>query len=125
MAGRAQPPEDITPHDFFTEWVPRRVDEDVERRRRLGDTAARLVFILTEAREESADTSAWTVHIAQGRVRGEAGRVDAPDLQVRVDVETWRALNRGDLSAPEALLRRRLHFEGSLVLALKLHLILG
>jgi putative sterol carrier protein len=42
-----------------------------------------------------------------------------------VDVETWRALNRGELSAPEALLRRRLRISGNLVLALKLHLILG
>ena len=31
----------------------------------------------------------------------------------------------GDLAAPEALLRRRLHMQGSFVLALKLHLILG
>jgi len=40
-------------------------------------------------------------------------------------VQTWRALNRGEISAPEALLRRRLKISGNLVLALKLHLILG
>jgi hypothetical protein len=44
---------------------------------------------------------------------------------VRLGVDTWRALNRGDISAPEALLRRRVHIEGSFLLALKLHLILG
>jgi putative sterol carrier protein len=44
---------------------------------------------------------------------------------VRVDVDTWRALNRGEISTPAALLRRRLHASGDLVLALKLHLILG
>ena len=44
---------------------------------------------------------------------------------MRVDVDTWRALNRGEISTPAALLRRRLHASGDLVLALKLHLILG
>ncbi len=36
-----------------------------------------------------------------------------------------RALNRGDIAAPEAMLRRRLQISGKLMLALKLHLILG
>ena len=40
-------------------------------------------------------------------------------------VDTWRALNRGELSAPEALLRRKVHLAGDMLLALKLHLILG
>jgi len=47
------------------------------------------------------------------------------DLRVRVDLATWRELNAGTLSAPEALLRRRLHFHGNWLLAIKLHLILG
>ena len=42
-----------------------------------------------------------------------------------LDVETWRALNRGELSAPEAFLRRRVRLEGDHALAVKLHLILG
>lgn len=122
MRDRAQPPDDITPHAFFTEWVPRTVDADETRRRRLRDTVASLVFVLVESEEVACE---FTIHIAEGRVRGEPGRVGEPDLQVRVDVETWRALNRGEISAPEALLRRRLHYEGSTFLALKLHLILG
>jgi putative sterol carrier protein len=122
MAARAQPPEDISPHEFFTVWVPRTVEEDPSRRTRLGDTAASLVFVLTETVQIRSE---FTIHIAGGRVRGEPGRVSEPDLHVEVDLETWRALNRGDISAPEALLRKRLHYRGSLVLALKLHLILG
>ena len=42
-----------------------------------------------------------------------------------MDLETWRALNRGEIAAPEALLRRRLQISGKLLLALKLHVILG
>ena len=122
MPARALPPEDISPHEFFTSWVPRSVAADAERSRRLGDTAASVVFVLTDG--ERAEI-AYTIHIAEGRVRGEAGGVAEPDLRVRVDLETWRALNRGDMSAPEALLRRRLHYHGSTFLALKLHLIVG
>ena len=56
---------------------------------------------------------------------GREGRAEQPDLEIQVDVATWRALNRGELSAPEALLQRRLRMSGNLVLALKLHVILG
>lgn len=120
MSDRARPPDDITPHEFFVEWVPRQVDADERRRARLGDTEALLVFVL-----EGDCGGEFTLEIVGGRANGRAGRVEPVDLEVRLDVETWRALNRGDLGAPEALLRRRLHVSGSFLLALKLHLILG
>lgn len=117
---RAVPPEDISPDEFFTRWVPESVAADAERRAKLRCTTASIVFTLTEPGHE-----AFTVHIEEGWVRGErGGRLD-PDLHVELDEETWRALNRGGISAPEALLRRRVKIHGNLVLALKLHLILG
>jgi putative sterol carrier protein len=67
----------------------------------------------------------FTVRVADGVLIGSEGRTAEPDLEIKVDVETWRALNSGEMSAPEALLRRRLHLSGKLLLALKLHLILG
>lgn len=120
MSERARPPDDITPHEFFVAWVPHHVHADEKRRARLGDTRAALLFVL-----QGEDGGEFTVEIAEGRASGWAGRPERADLEVRLDVETWRALNRGDLGAPEALLRRRLHVSGSFVLALKLHLILG
>ena len=48
-----------------------------------------------------------------------------PVWVTRFDVETWRELNRGALSAPEAVIRRRLKLRGDLLLAIKLHFILG
>lgn len=122
MAARARPPEDISPFEFFTAWIPATVSEDAERRRRLGDTIASLVFVLHELEAEAV---AYTLEIEAGSVRGREGRAEQPDLEIQVDVATWRALNRGDLSAPEALLQRRLRLSGNLVLALKLHVILG
>ena len=120
MGDRAKPPDDILPQDFFTRWVPDAVADDDERRQRLAGTRAIVQFEL-----EGDGGGIYVVRIDAGRVEGSAGPVDAPDLRVRVDVETWRALNRGEISAPEALLRRRIHVHGSFVLALRLHLILG
>jgi putative sterol carrier protein len=56
---------------------------------------------------------------------GSAGPLEEAQLCVRTDVATWRQLNRGAMSAPEAFLRRRVHLHGKLLLAVKLHLILG
>ncbi len=120
MAERAHPPDDIAPAEFFTRWVPAAVAADPERRRRLGETRAVLQFEL-----EGDGGGTYTLRVAEGVATGEIGPSESPDLRVRVDVETWRALNRGEMSAPEALLRRRVHLHGSFLLALKLHLILG
>jgi putative sterol carrier protein len=120
MARRANPPDDITPTEFFTRWVPQAVDADPQRGARLGDADATIEFQLSG---ESAGV--WTIRIESGRVAGHEGGNAHSDLRVLVDTDTWRALNRGEMSAPEALLRRRVHLKGSFVLALKLHLILG
>jgi putative sterol carrier protein len=120
MTERVAPPEDISPREFFTRWISDSVANDAARRARLGDTEAILTFVL-----EGEQGGTWTVFVNAGVVRGEEGRPHDPDLEVRVDVDTWRALNRGAISAPEALLRRRVRLSGDLLLAIKLHLILG
>ena len=98
------------------------MEQDADRRARLGDTAACLVFEITDA---GPDGGTFTIEVAQGRVQGREGGHGEPDLALRLDAETWRALNRGEVSAPEALLQKRVHMQGSLWLALKLHVILG
>jgi putative sterol carrier protein len=116
---RAVPPDDISPLDFFTRWVPEMVAADAERRAKLANAEETIVFTFTETHES------FTVKIDHGVVHGEAGAAHDPDLRVELDQETWRALNRGGISAPEALLRRRVKIHGDLVLALRLHLLLG
>jgi putative sterol carrier protein len=120
MRERAKPPEDISPQEFFTVWLPTQVAEDHERRERLGDTAAVLVFDL-----KGEQGGVYTLRIENGALVGSEGRASESDLDISVDMETWRGLNSGAISAPEALLRRRLHLSGKLLLGLKLHLILG
>ncbi len=117
---RAKPPADIDPHDFFARWVPQSVAQDHARRERLASTRAIIVFRLT-----GVGGGEFTVRVADGIVTGEAGASPERDLAVRVDIATWRQLNSGEISAPEALLRRRIKLEGDFILGLKLHLILG
>jgi putative sterol carrier protein len=117
---RARPPADILPSDFFLHWVPEIVAQDTERQQKLGDTRATVVFHLT-----GAGGGSYTVRIESGRVEGREGAAEDPDLHVHLDVATWRRLNNGETSAPQAVLKRQLRFEGSFLLGLKLHLILA
>lgn len=121
---RAKPPPDITPEEFFTRWVPEAVSSDENRRRRLADTDATIVFDL---RDGSANDPGgrFTLRIEHGVVTGAEGAGADPDLCVRVDMATWRGLNAGDITAPQALLKRRVKLDGDFLLGLKLHLILG
>ena len=120
MRERSRPPEDISPEDFFTRWVPAQVALDGPRRARLGDTRATIEFELT-----GDGGGVFSVVVEEGEVRGFLGTAGSKDLGVRLEGSTWRELNRGAMSAPEAALRRRVHIEGNFLLALKLHLILG
>ncbi len=114
------PPDDITPHDFFTRWIPQQVAADQARRTKLEGTEAIIVFEL-----RGQQGGAFTVRIQNGAVAGEPGEPHPPDLRVRVDVTTWRQLNAGAISAPEAALKRKLKLEGNFLLGLKLHLLIG
>ena len=120
MPERPLPPSEIEPLEFFTRWLPGVVAGDPERQARLADTAATLQFDLV-----GEGGGSFLLRVEAGRVRGELGPAAVADLRLELDVETWRALNDGSLSAPEAFLRRRLRVEGSFVLALKLQLIIG
>lgn len=118
MSDRAVPPEDISPAEFFTRWVPDAVAGDEGRRKKLGRTQATIVFELSG--------EAYSLRLSgDGQISGTPGDEPDADLRVRVDEETWRMLNRGELSAPQALLKRRIKLEGDLLLGLRLHLILG
>lgn len=124
---RATPPRDISPTVFFTEWVPDSVRSDEARRAQLAGTVATIVFDLDEHAQGvgPSEVLCFTISIANLEVTGRVGAAADPDLRVRLDVQTWRALNAGFLSPPEAVLKRRLKLEGDLILGLKLHAILG
>jgi putative sterol carrier protein len=120
MPDRPVPPPEMDPLEFFTRWLPDVVAADPERRRRLADTNATLQFDLL-----GDGGGSFLLWVEAGSVRGEAGYAETVDLRLELDVATWRALNDGSLSAPEAFLRRRLRVQGSFPLALRLQLIIG
>jgi hypothetical protein len=120
VAERAVPPDDISPEAFFTEWVPAAIAGDPTRRARLGLAPIDIEFTL-----EGEGGGVYAVRIRDGLMHGAVGPLDEAQLRVRTDITTWRELNRGAISAPEAFLRRRVHLHGKLLLAVKLHLILG
>ena len=120
MSERAAPPDDISPEEFFTRWLPDAIANDPARRARLGEAPIDLEFTL-----EGEGGGVYTVLIRDGVMYGSVGPLEEAQLCVRTDVATWRQLNRGEMSAPEAFLRRRVHLHGKLLLAVKLHLILG
>ena len=117
---RAAPPRDIAPEAFFRDWAPAAVRDDPERQAQLRDLNARIQFDLAG---EGGGT--FHLHLAGGVVSGGRGPIETPDLTMRTDVETWRALNAGSIKAPTAVMKGRLKFDGSVYLALKIHFIIG
>ena len=120
MSHRAIPPDDISPEEFFTHWAPGAIAADPARSARLGAASIDIEFTL-----EGEGGGVFAVRIRDGVMLGSVGTIEQAHLRVRTDVATWRELNRGSLSAPEAFLRRRVKLEGKLFLAVKLHVILG
>jgi putative sterol carrier protein len=120
VSERARPPENIEPVEFFRRWAPDAVNHDPERRAKIEGLSARIQFEL--AGPGGGD---YWLELANGVVRGDAGRVEAPDLVLRTDLETWRQLNAGEIKAPTAVMKGKLRFEGSMFLALKVHFIIG
>lgn len=95
------------------------MSRDRTRSARLGRTRASLCFELL-----GEGGGHFTVQLEHGAVRGRTGCEEAKDLSVRLDMDTWRKLNGGEISAPHALVTGRLKLSGDLRLALRLYAIL-
>jgi putative sterol carrier protein len=120
VSERARPPADIAPADFFRSWAPEAVRTDPERRKKLENLRARIQFDLA-----GDGGGLYWLDIGDGQVHGDAGKIDAPDLVLTTDVETWRRLNAGEIKAPTAVMKGKLKFHGSMYLALRIHFIIG
>ena len=117
---RAKPSETITPEEFFSSWIPKSVHDDPQRRKGVEEVNACIRFLLS-----GEGGGAYDVLLSGGEVSGGEASEDPADLTLQLSMETWRGLNRGSITAPEALIKRQLKVQGNLRLALKLHLILG
>lgn len=122
MTERARPPDDIAPADFFRQWAPDAVNSDPERRSKIEGLDARIQF---ELAGDADGGGAYWLALSNGVIRGDVGRLDAPDLVLSTDLDTWRKLNAGEIKAPTAVMKGKLRFQGSMYLALKIHFIVG
>jgi len=120
VSERARPPDDIAPEEFFRRWAPDAVNGDPERRAKVEGLNARIQFELAGP----GGGSFW-LELSNGSARGDSGQLDAPDLVLSTDLDTWRQLNAGLIKAPTAVMRGKLRFQGSMYLALKVHFIIG
>ena len=120
MSERARPPADIAPAEFFRQWAPDAVRIDPDRRKKLDGLSARIQFQIA-----GEGGGLYWLEIADGDVRGGDGLINAPDLVLMTDLETWRKLNAGEIKAPTAVLKGKLRFQGSMYLALRIHFIIG
>jgi putative sterol carrier protein len=118
VSDRARPPADIAPEEFFRSWAPDAVRHDPDRRKKLENLDARIQF-------ELAGSGSYWLRIGEGDVQGGEGHIEAPDLVLLTDLETWRALNAGEIKAPTAVMKGKLKFRGSMYLALRIHFIIG
>jgi putative sterol carrier protein len=120
VSDRARPPADIAPAEFFRTWAPDAVRSDPERRKKLENLKARIQFNLA-----GEDGGLFWLEIADGDVHGGEGPLENADLVLMTDLETWRALNAGEVKAPTAVMKGKLRFQGSMYLALRIHFIIG
>ncbi len=120
MSDRVRPPDDISPHEFFTIWAPAAVHGDPKRRKHIDGLEARIQFVLV-----GDEGGPFHLEIRGGVIRGASGYAESPDVTLETDIATWRDLNSGRVAAPTAVMKRRLKFTGSMFLALKIHFIVS
>ena len=67
----------------------------------------------------------WSMRIAAGRADTEEAAADPHDIEIKTKPETWMDLSSGDLSAPIAIMTRKVKISGNGGLAMKLSGLFG
>jgi len=67
----------------------------------------------------------WSMRIAAGRADTEEAAADPHDIEIKTRPETWMDLSSGDLSAPIAIMTRKVKISGNGGLAMKLSGLFG
>lgn len=88
--------------------------------RRAEDMNATYLFTM-----EGPGGGQWSMRIANGRADTEETAANAHDIEIKTKPETWMDLSSGDLSAPIAIMTRRVKISGNAGLAMKLSGLFG
>jgi putative sterol carrier protein len=110
VSGEGVPTEYLEePARYFLEWVPQLLRDNRAAAHRFGRVESIAQFHLT-----GAGGGLWHFVMGDGDVKVESGRHPAPSFTLTMNVDTWRRINRGQLSGVRAWLTRRVAIAGSL-----------
>lgn len=98
-----RPPRDITPKDFFENWLP------AEYQRLSASAASPPPDLRAQVRLEGEGGGTWALTLASGELSVATGPADQADIAVEQTVQDWRAITVGedgdgpDLTPPEGI----------------------
>ncbi len=102
MTAINRPPSDITPKEFFENFVPKEFE------RVAAASAASSPDMSAEVTLSGDGGGTWTLALSGGKLNVTAGAADSPDVAVTQSVEDWRAITVGgdggpDLTPPDGI----------------------
>lgn len=120
MAERPQPPEDITPDDFYLKWLPEQAGSNPDQIAKIKDMNAVIQFVLTG--DGGGD---YVLELADGNITTKKEKSDSAKLTVTMAIPDWREINAGRLNPQMAFMSGKLKISGDMSLAMKLGTIMG
>ena len=107
------PEEYVTsPERFFMEWLPQAVAAYPEVGRRFGSTRATAQFELDGGLEGDAG-GVWHLALGGDELRAHRGAHPAPTFTLRMSLDLWRRLQRGEANGVAAFLKGEIRLRGS------------
>ena len=120
MAERPQPPEDITPDDFYLKWLPEQASSNPDQAAKIKDINAVIQFVLT-----GEGGGEYVLDLEGGNIVTKKEKAESPKLSVTMAVPDWREINAGRLNPQMAFMSGKLKISGDMSLAMKLGTIMG
>lgn len=103
-----------TPSQFFLVILPFLYGARPDVQEKLRDTRGTFLIKL-----EGEGGGSFLLRL-EGGLKTEMGEIPNPDFQVRMDVDTWRAINRREIQPQVAFFQGKIKFSGNMALAFRL-----
>ena len=106
------------PDRYFLEWLPQRLDASDQKQ--LGQKHAIAQFALS-----GDDGGQWYIELGNGAVVPHRGTHAKPSFTLAMSVDTWRSLNKREMSGVRAYLRGDVKITGSVRALLRVGKLFG
>ncbi len=121
MADKPQPPEGITPEEYYLKWIPEQATANPEEAAKAAAGIEAIIqFVLTG--DEGGD---YYLEFTGGGMTTHKGKHDSPRLTITQSVQDWRDINSGKLNPQMAFMSGKLKVSGDMSLAMKLGSLMG